>query len=326
MRAGRIGQATGAPVRRRRLAPLALTMALPALVMGACLSGPPVGASAPRAIAHAERGPSWQGLRTVIYRTRDALPLTMSLFAPATTQRRVPVVLEVHGGGWQHGHRLRSLADSAVATDLVAAGFMVASIDYRLAPASPWPDQMIDVVAAVRYLRAHAAELGIDPNRIAALGDSAGGQLVSLLGTAPDQPAWAQGSDQAISSRVDAVVDEFGPAQLNDDDWPHGTALMIRTVFGAFPTTTNPVLKAASPLTYVAPGDPPFLIVQGTADRVVPESQSEALASRLRAAGVPVDLVLVDGGDHGLGTPVERPSPSAIASLITAFLVRRVLG
>jgi acetyl esterase/lipase len=325
MRAGRSRQDSGAPVRRR-LVPLALIVAMPGLVMGAVLSGPAGGTSPLAARTHAARGPTWQGLRTVIYRTRGDLPLTMSLFAPVTTQRRVPVVLEVHGGGWQHGHRLRSLADSAVGTDLVAAGFMVASIDYRLAPASPWPDQMIDVVAAVRYLRAHATELGIDPTRIAALGDSAGGQLVSLLGTAPDQPAWAQGPDQAISSRVDAVVDEFGPAQLNDDDWPHGTAVMIRTVFGAFPTPTNPVLKAASPLTYVAPGDPPFLIVQGTVDRVVPDSQSEALASRLRAADVPVDLVLVDGGAHGLETAGEQPSPSTIASLITNFLVKRVLG
>jgi acetyl esterase/lipase len=296
---------------------------MPAAVACALLTGPAGGAGT---ITRAEHGPRWQGLRIVTYRTRGNIALTMSLFAPASTSHRVAVVVEVHGGGWQHGGRLRALADSATATDLVAAGFMVASIDYRLAPGHPWPDQMIDVVQAVRYLRANAAGLGIDPGRIAALGDSAGGQLVSLLGTAPDQPQWAQGPDSDISSRVDAVVDEFGPAQLNATDWPHGTAEMIRTVFGSFPTPANLVLKAASPLTYVAPGDPPFLIIQGTVDRVVPESQSETLAASLRAAHVPVDLVLVDGGAHGLQTAGERPSPGAISSLITAFLVKRVLG
>ena len=91
---------------------------------------------------------------------------------------------------------------------------MVASIDYRLAPENPWPDQIIDVKCAVRYLRAHAADLGIDPNRIAALGTSAGGQLVSLLGTTGSSTLWDAGPYPDESSAVDAVVDEFGPADL----------------------------------------------------------------------------------------------------------------
>jgi acetyl esterase/lipase len=237
----------------------------------------------------------------------------------------VAVVLEVHGGGWQHGDRLLSLAGSVTASDLVNAGFMVASVNYRLAPLNPWPDQIIDVTSAVRFLRTHAEALGIDPDRIAALGDSAGGQLVSLLGTAAERPEWDQGPDVSTSSRVDAVVDEFGPADLTSGDWPHGTAEMIRTVFGVFPAAGNAILKAASPVTYAAAGDPPFLILQGTADQVVPESQSELLAARLRSVGVPVDLVLVDRGAHGLETPDESPSPDALSSLITNFLVKRVL-
>jgi len=312
-------------VRARRtigLLAVALT-ALSALVTGlVSVAGATTGAR----VNQADHGPSWQGLRTVTYPTADGIGLLMSLFAPVHDDRPVAVVLEVHGGGWQHGHRILSLGESGTATDLVAAGFMVASIDYRLAPLHPWPDQMIDVVSAVRYLRTHATELGIDPDRIAAMGDSAGGQLVSLLGTAPGQAQWSGGPDATTSARVDAVVDEFGPSDLSATDWPRATVKMIHTVFGSYPGSGDPTLKAASPLTYVAAGDPPFLIVQGTRDGVVPENQSVALAARLRGAGDPVDLMLVDRGGHGLQTPGEYPTPAAISSIITAFLVKKVQG
>jgi dipeptidyl aminopeptidase/acylaminoacyl peptidase len=101
---------------------------------------------------------------------------------------------------------------------------------------------------------------------------------------------------------------------------------MIRRAFGAAPGTSSPVLAQASPMTHVAAGDPPFLIVQGTADQVVPTSQSERFALQLGVDHVPVQVVLVDGGRHGLETPGENPSPPAIASLITAYLVQTLHG
>jgi acetyl esterase/lipase len=250
----------------------------------------------------------------------------MTLFAPSTVGRARPAVLQVHGGGWQRGGRLLSLSQSGAAADLVGAGFVVASIDYRLAPENPWPDQIVDVKCAVRYLRAHAADLGIDPDRIAALGDSAGGQLVSLLGTTGSSTLWDAGPYPGVSSAVDAVVDEFGPADLTATDWPANSVAMIRRAFGAAPGSSSPVLSQASPLTHVAAGDPPFLIVQGTDDQVVPVSQSEHFAAQLRVDDVPVQLVLVDGGRHGLETPGENPSPPAIASLITSYLVQTLHG
>jgi acetyl esterase/lipase len=260
--------------------------------------------------------------RTIAYCVEGGQALAMTLFTPSTDETSRPAVLEVHGGGWQHGSRMLSLSESGAATDLVDAGFVVASIDYRLAPANPWPDQIVDVKCAVRYLRAHADDLGIDPDRIAALGTSAGGQLVSLLGTTGSTPLWDAGPYADQSSRVAAVVDEFGPADLNATGWPPGSVAMIRQVFDAPPGSGSPVLTQASPLTHVAPGDPPFLIVQGTDDQVVPETQSEQFAAQLRAAGVPVQYVSVLGGRHGLETPGEDPSSSAISAMITAYLVR----
>jgi acetyl esterase/lipase len=266
-------------------------------------------------------GPDWVGARSVTYCVEDGQPLAMTLFAPLA-DHPVPAVLQVHGGGWHEGSRITDLAASLTATDLVRAGFVVASIDYRLAPANPWPDQVIDVACAVRFLRVHASDLGIDSNRIAAWGDSAGGQLVSLLGTAGATTSWNRGPYPNTSSRVEAVVDEFGPVDLDATDWPHTSAVMIRSIFGAWPDGTNRVLQAASPADAVASGDPPFLILQGTDDAVVPVSQSEILAQRLREARVPVDLVLVERGRHGLATPGEDPSAGEISQLITSFLAR----
>jgi acetyl esterase/lipase len=293
------------------------------------MTGLAAGAASPAAVRAAvgagDHGPDWVGARTVAYCDEDGQALPMTLFAPAqTADHPVPAVLQVHGGGWHQGARFTALDASLTATDLVRAGFVVASIDYLLAPLNPWPDQIVDVACAVRFLRDHATDLGIDPDRIAAWGDSAGGQLVSLLATAGvvTSSLWDKGPYTDISSRVQDVVDEYGPADLSSTDWPHATAVMIRSVFGAWPDGTNPVLKAASPVSYVAAGDPPFLIVQGTDDGTVPASQSESLAQHLRDVGVPVDLVLVARGPHGLANPDEDPSPVAISALITSYLVR----
>jgi acetyl esterase/lipase len=278
-------------------------------------------------LVEAIRGPAGAASgRTVTYCVEGGQPLAMTLFAPSTVGTSRPAVLEVHGGGWQHGSRMLSLSESGAATDLAGAGFVVASIDYRLAPANPWPDQIIDAKCAVRYLRAHADDLGIDPNRIAALGTSAGGQLVSLLGTTGSSALWDTGPYPDESSAVEAVVDEFGPADLDAGGWPAGSIAMIHRIFGAAPGTPSPVLAQASPVTHVAAGDPPFLIVQGTDDQVVPMTQSEQLAAQLRNDHIPVDLVMVDGGRHGLETPDENPSPPAIAALITSYLVQTLHG
>jgi acetyl esterase/lipase len=268
--------------------------------------------------------PAPPSMRTLIYPTTDGKREAMSLFTPARPDGPLPLILEVHGGGWEEGVRLKTLHSSLVASDLVHAGFMVASINYRLAPAWPWPDQIIDVASAVRYLRAHADALGIDPHRIGALGDSAGGQLVSLLGTEPATNGWSKGPNAAESSHVEAVVDEYGPTDLATDNWPALTAAMIRNTFGAEPTKGDAALEAASPISYVAPGDPPFLIVQGTADDIVPPSQSEDFAARLRHDGDSVSLLLVERGQHGLHTPGEVPGPSAIAQRITRFMVAKL--
>ena len=266
-------------------------------------------------------------MRTFTYCTVRGVALHMTIFEPARRSRPAPAVLQIHGGAWEHGHRVDALNQSvrvdvgSLGThDLVSHGVVVASVSYLLAPKAPWPAQMQDVACAMRSLRAHAAAFGIDPNRIGVLGSSAGGQLASLLATDPNAPAWSGGPYAGISARPAALVDEYGPVDLTTPDFGHFMRTVLHTVFGSA-APASAVLRAASPLHLVTPKDPPTLILQGTADPVVPPSQSVAFAAALRRAGVPVRLVLVQGGGHGLRTPGESPNPTALAATVTRFLL-----
>lgn len=265
------------------------------------------------------------GAHTITYCVQGGVSLAMTVFQPTGARRPAPVVLQVHGGGWERGTRMRSLSDSPILAGLVARGFVVASIDYRMAPRYRWPAEMQDVACAVRSLRAHAKELGIDPWRMGAWGSSAGGQLVSLLGTAPHAPGWSGGPYAKEPARVQAVADEFGPVNLTAPVFGGYVTRLVHTTFGVDPGENVAELTDASPTDLVARGDPPFIVLQGTADRLVPASQSKQFAARLRADRVPVRLVLVRGGQHGLGTPGEEPSGARLARDVVRFFIG-VLG
>lgn len=263
--------------------------------------------------------------RVLTYCSPDSFPLTMEVWEPpAGVAHPAPAVLYVHGGGLSLGSRqLRglgaSLANHAGALfpglrrNLLARGMVVASVDYRLAPLAPWPAQLQDAQCAVRYLRFHAAALGIAPGKIGAFGSSAGGELAALLGTAPRAGA---GPYPGEPSRVQAVADLFGPSDLNamGNATPFGR-VMVDVAFGG----SHAVRAAASPVSYIHRGDPPFLIVQGTADPMVRPSQSLKLASRLASAGDRATLVLVRGANHGINDPAQHPSPASLTSMITGF-------
>lgn len=234
----------------------------------------------------------------------------------------VPLVVYVHGGGWNSGTRLGDGYYNLTRPRLLAKGIAVASIDYRLAPKNRFPAQIVDVAYAVRYLRANAKRLKIDPDRIGAFGTSAGGHLVSLLGTADESAGFDRGALTDVSSRVKAVVDVVGPADLSDPAFPPVTDIGIQQAFGVpGGTVGDPNLAKASPVTYVSKDDPPFLIVHGTLDELVPYNQSVVFSKRLQAAGVRAELVPVVGATHALTTPGQNLTPDQIADRITTFLV-----
>lgn len=220
----------------------------------------------------------------------------LDLYLPEKASGPLPLVIWIHGGGWQNGSK-----DRCPALPFTTQGYAVASVNYRLSHHAPFPAQIEDCKAAVRWLRAHAKEQGIDPDRIGVWGASAGGHLVALLGTTGDVKEWDRvGIAPDISSRVQAVCDWFGPADLvrvvrqsKDTNGP------VAKLLGGSPADSKEKAAQASPVTYVTRDDAPTLILHGDQDKLVPLVQSELLAAALRKAGVPVTLKVLPGAAHG---------------------------
>ena len=191
-------------------------------------------------------------------------------------------------------------------------GYAVASINYRLSHEAIFPAQIHDCKGAVRWLRAHAGEYGLDPARVGAWGDSAGGHLVALLGTSGDvaELEGTVGGNGEQSSRVQAVCDWFGPTDMLQiggfpSDIDHnGPDSPEARLFGGPIHEKRDLVTQANPITYIRADAPPFLIVHGDRDPIVPLHQSELLADALRAAGVPVRLITVAGAGHGFDDPL----------------------
>jgi acetyl esterase/lipase len=206
---------------------------------------------------------------------------------------------------------------------LVARGFAVAAINYRLSQHAVFPAQIEDCKAAVRWLRANASRHGYDPDRIASFGGSAGGHLAAMLGTAGEVKAFEKGAHLDVSSRVQAVVDFFGPTDFLQMDahrpsaqaMVHDTPDSPESQLVGGPIRDNPEKVArANPITYVTKDDPPFLVIHGDADLLVPHHQSALLEEALRKAGVPVRLVTIEGGPHG-GETVKQGLSTALEFL-----------
>ena len=204
----------------------------------------------------------------------------------------------------------------------------MASVNYRLGPDEPWPAQIVDAKCAVRFLRANAKALGIDPKDIGVWGHSAGGHLASLLGTAGPDAGWDIGSYLSQASTVEAVADFAGPsnlATLGEEGGPGVVQDNFVSLLGPVSAEQVPAeLEAASPVTYVSKDDPPFLIIHGDMDTIVPLAQSEEMASALESVGVPVSLVVVEGGGHALDEPDAQPDTEQIEEMIVRFFVREV--
>jgi acetyl esterase/lipase len=226
-----------------------------------------------------------------------------------------PAVIYVHGGAWTSEDKNTVNGDDIHA--LVQAGFVVFSINYRLAPEYRFPAMIEDVKCAVRSIRAHAQEYHVAPDHIGAVGESAGGHLVSLLGTSDKSAGFDVGEYLEYSSRVQAVVDMFGLADLTAD-FSGKYKRFKNVVFGTFD------IALASPVTYISADDPPFLILHGEHDMTVPIEQSRMLQERLALVNVPATLVVVKNADHGF-KPVSLaidPTRAEIIQMIVDFFIR----
>ena len=219
-------------------------------------------------------------------------------FLKQSDGKPLPVVVYIHGGGWSSGFKEMGLP---LMMPLARGGYFAVTIDYRLTGQATFPAAVYDCKAAVRFIRSHAEELGIDPNRIAVWGHSAGGHLSALLGTSGNSEVLEDdtGKQTKISSAVQCVVDISGPIDMTHDA-PNGP---ISQWLGG-PVRDHPDLaKQASPLTYIDANDPPVLIVQGSEDRLVSNHHPEVFEKALKEAGVPVEYLLVEGAGHGANDP-----------------------
>jgi acetyl esterase/lipase len=248
-----------------------------------------------------------QVLRDLPYAGTDNPRQKLDLILPRERKGTapLPLVAFIHGGAWLGGDRRGGVGQVGY---LVAGGdYVGATIGYRLSGEATWPAQAHDVKAAIRWLRAHAWDYGYDPDRIAVMGSSAGGHLVALLGTTGDvkELEGDLGTEGTTSSRVQAVVDLFGPADFlhiagppSQIDHAAADSPEARLIGGAIQDKPD-AARAVSPITYVSKDDPPFLLIHGDADPTVPFDQSARLDQALKAAGVPSALLRIAGGGHG---------------------------
>jgi len=223
--------------------------------------------------------------------------LHLDIAYPENANKPLPCIVVIHGGGWRGGNYTGH--DSQI-LEIAKAGFVSATIQYRLVPSARWPAQIEDVKCGVRYLRANAEKYHIDPERLGAVGFSAGAHLSMLLGTMDKQDGLeGSGGNAGQSSKVQAVVAFFGPTDLAAKDFPANVNGMIYDFLGGLPDEKPELFKAASPVSYVDKTDAPTLIYHGTKDALVPYNQAFLMTDKLTAAGVPGRVEMLLGANHG---------------------------
>lgn len=239
----------------------------------------------------------WRLVPDLEYARVGERPLRLDLYLPRDARPATPLVVWIHGGGWRKGTK-----DACRMVFLVKEGFAVASIEYRLAPEAAFPDPLHDCKAAIRFLRANAAQHNIDPNRIGVAGASAGGHLAALVGMTGDD-AKLEGTlgTQGVSSRVQAVCDYFGPTDLTTvagTEWDNPKGAVYHLLGGTVAQHMQ-AARDASPIFHVAKSNPPFLILHGDSDQTVPLSDSQNLAKAMKDQGANVQFHILPGAGHG---------------------------
>ena len=258
-------------------------------------------------------------------------PLRLDLYRPNTRKAPLPLIVHVHGGAWmtgtkRHGGPIKDFP--AVLAQFAARGFAIASVEYRLDGEAPFPAAIQDVKTAIRFLRFHAREYGIDPARVGIFGGSAGGQLAALASTSCDVAKLEPPADRdapgltQISDCVQAGVSWYGVHDFATVPTPPGQPGPF-SYLGCVARCSRDVLAFASPVTYVDSRDPPMLLIHGVADTLVAVSQTQQFEAALKSAQVPVTAIYIPAVDHGfVGKTDEdtyRANRKALAATLAFF-------
>jgi len=242
-----------------------------------------------------------------------------------------PCLIGLHGGAWKSGSRKdlnRQLplldfggGERSFIDFTSAHGYVVVTVSYRLVPKAKFPAQIEDVKAAIRWLRAHAAEYNIDPQRFGVLGFSAGGHLAALVGTSDKDAGFDVGEHLDQSSRVQAVADFFGPSDMSlYAETPGIEDAFMVPLLGARYADKPELFRKASPIEYVTKDDPPFLIMHGTLDVIVPLLHSKRLHEKLLAVGVKSEFIPMRNRGHGwFDESVKESNKKMLAFFADAF-------
>lgn len=239
--------------------------------------------------------------RDIEYARAGDVSLKLDLYVPEASQPP-PVVVWVHGGAWRSGSKKETPL-----MPLTERGFAVASVEYRLSPVAPFPAQIHDLKAAIRYLRASAAKNGIDGTRIAIAGGSAGGHLAALVGVTNGSKEHEGdiGEHDTTSSDMQAIISFYGASNLTTilaQSTPHGLSVRepaLALLFGGKPADRLELARLASPVFFVDARDPPLLTYHGDQDPQMPINQAHELVGAYKKLGLPATLEVVYGGGHG---------------------------
>jgi len=252
-------------------------------------------------------------LRDLAYADTDNPRQKLDLYLPKARKpdAPLPIIVFIHGGGWQGGDKSSGLGN--LARFVQSGDYAGISIGYRLTNEAKWPAQIHDCKAAIRWIKAHAKEHGLDAGKIAVWGTSAGGHLVSMLGTSSDvkELEGTLGKNLDQDSKVTCVLNYFGPEdfltmvnQPSTIDRTKGSDFPEAKLLGGPVSEREAIAKEASPVTHISKGDAPFFTAHGTKDPLVPYAQAEELHAALQRAGVPSQLQEMTNGGHGFKSPV----------------------
>lgn len=263
-----------------------------------------------------------RSFKDVVYATPDGKPLALDLYLPANVQHP-PLVVYLHGGAWKDGDKAQYPAF------LVARGFAVASLDFRSTNVAPFPADVHDIKAGIRFLRGKAATYGYRPERIALVGASSGAHLANEVGVTGGNAELEGklGDYPQQSSRVQAIVSYFGASDLTTilaQSTPFGLSVRepaLVLLLGASPDKVPELARLASPVFHVDKGDPPLLLLHGDQDAQMPINQSHELEGAYRKLGLDVDFMVVHGVGH-VGGPFFEGEP---VERVVRFL-RRTIG
>jgi acetyl esterase/lipase len=292
---------------------------MPRLLLAALLAGVWGCFGPPRSVTHPD-GVDIE--RDLTYATVGGKPLRLDLYRVHDAVGPQPLIVWIYGGGWLAGDK-----DPCLIARFALRGYAIASIDYRLSGDARWPAQIHDCKAAVRWLRAHAAEHGIDPERIGVWGASAGGHLACLLGGGQDPALEGDEGETAASSRVACVCAFFPATDLVALDHDRNQDGRIRyateRLLGGKVEDHLDAARQASPVTWVDAGDPPTLLIHGDRDVIIPVAQSRLYFERLRAANVPCELMEIPDAGHGNAILAHEEVRERAAAFFARYLQGR---